>query len=152
MAESYRRAGYKVDGHKHAAAANGWKLLHTPSVGAAIQRAMAERAGRLELTADAVVAKLLAVYEKAMSEKPWQGFVAAKALELLGKHLPGFFKETVEHKGQIDHTLTAKVDARLLEVIGVLPLDQRKLLLAALQSQRAEPNGAGNGHRCIPDR
>ena len=101
------RAGYS----EHSARAIGSENLAKPAVIAALAAAMAARVERVELNADWVLRRLKENVERAMQAEPvrdrfgqetgefvYEGAVANRALELLGKHV-GLFSDRVEHSG-----------------------------------------------------
>lgn len=101
------RAGYSPK----TAQEQGSRLLSNVMVAAAVEAAQRERAGRTGITQDYVLAKLRENVERAMQAEPvrdgkgeptgafqYQGAVANRALELLGKHL-GLFRDKVEVSG-----------------------------------------------------
>ncbi len=113
-AGAYKRAGYSVT-NDHAAAAGAHRLLTNVDIQKAIAAAQQARAKSTELTQEFVVNKLRENLARAMQETPvcdregnptgeftYQGAVANKALELLGKHLGMFAdKHEVEHRGGV---------------------------------------------------
>lgn len=111
------RAGYS-------GARQGYALLETPEVRAAIKAAQDERAERLAVKADWVIQQLREIVERCLQGKPvldqkgqpvltetefgevavvwkFEPTAANKSLELLGKHI-GMFTEKVEHSGRVD--------------------------------------------------
>ena len=106
------RAGYS----KKTANQIGPELLGKTWFPGALKTAMADRAKRTELDQDWVLEQLKENYERAMRYKPiikdgvptgeyvYNGAVANRALELIGKHF-GMFVERVDHSGEI--TVTA---------------------------------------------
>ncbi len=95
------RAGYS----KRSAEVTASRLLRNAKVVAALQEAMAERAKRVKVKQEWVLEKLVENVERAMQvtevldrdgeptgEFVYQGAVANKALELIGRHL-GMFNE-----------------------------------------------------------
>jgi phage terminase small subunit len=95
------RAGYSV----RTAGEQGYENLKKPEIQMAIKKAVAARNERTELTQDWVIARLLEVVQRSMQAVPvlnrqgketgeyvFQGSVANRALELLGKH-QGMFAE-----------------------------------------------------------
>lgn len=106
------RAGYSPKTAYRTGADN----LRKHQVADAIAKAQAERSERLQLTHDWVLERLVQNHERAMQAEPvmrkerdewvetgeyqYQGNVANKALELIGKHL-GMFTEKTEQSGEI---------------------------------------------------
>lgn len=104
------RAGYS----EKTAYAQGQRLLKNVEIQKAIQDGMAARSERTQVTQDWVIQKLTENVERSMQSEPvmqkkgnewvetgeyqYQGSVANKALELLGKHL-GMFVDKVENSG-----------------------------------------------------
>lgn len=95
------RAGYSP----RACRSTAVELLTNPNVQQAIQESIQERAKRIEVTQDWVINKLVENLNRAMTAVPvygkdgeptgeytYQGNVANKALELLGRHL-GMFQD-----------------------------------------------------------
>ena len=103
------RAGYS----KKTADVQGPRLLGNVRVAAAIAEGKGERTERTEINQDFVVRGLRENYERAMQAQAvygrggektgvyrYDGPVANKALELLGKHL-GMFTDKIEHSGGV---------------------------------------------------
>ena len=101
------RAGYSA----HSAEYIGYQLLQKTPVSLAIQEAFQARSERTEISADWGLSRLRENVNRAMTAVPvfdkegertgewtYQGNVANRALELLGKHL-GLFPDKVEHAG-----------------------------------------------------
>ena len=65
----------------------GSRLLKQPEVAAAIAKAQSERIERTGITADYVLNGLKELADRCMSEEQWSPGGAARAFELLGKHL-----------------------------------------------------------------
>lgn len=86
------RAGYS----ERSAKQTGCDLLAVPKVQAAIAKAQAERAERVDDDADQVLRDLRRLGKKA--EQLGEFAAALKAVELRGKHL-GMWKERLEHTG-----------------------------------------------------
>lgn len=104
-AAAAERAGYAKRGAKQRA----HELLQLPEIKARIEELRAEQAKRTEITADYVLTRLRENVERAMQaeavydregkptgEYRYDGNVANRALELLGKHL-GMFTDRVDH-------------------------------------------------------
>lgn len=85
------RAGYKST----SPAVLGTKLLNHPLVMAAVDEKKKERAEKTELSADYVIAKLIAIAERQEENNPT---ATLRALELLGKHL-GLYRDRQEISG-----------------------------------------------------
>ena len=83
------RAGYSV----RRARQTGFDLLQIPHVAAAVAAAQGQKIKRVEITADAILARLDALADGAERDSD-----KIRALELLGKHLR-LWAETVEHSG-----------------------------------------------------
>lgn len=103
------RAGYSP----RTAKSQGQRLLTDVDISAAITRGQVARAERTEITQDWVLGRLVDNANRAMQLEPvkdslgretgeyqYQGAVANKALELIGKHL-GMFKDEVKHTGSV---------------------------------------------------
>jgi len=99
------RAGYS----KRTAQEQGSRLLSNVMVGKAVAAGRDARSERTGLSQDYVVTRLQKIAERAMRDVPvydtegketgvytFQGSVANRALELLGKHL-GMFTDKIEH-------------------------------------------------------
>lgn len=106
--EAAIRAGYAEKRAKQ----EGYKLRRKPHVRAAIDKAMAARLEHTKAGQEWVVARLVENVERAMQLEPvtdgegnstgehiYQGSVANKALELLGRHA-GMFPNRHEHTGK----------------------------------------------------
>lgn len=106
---AYQRAGYSATGNAAESAAS--RLLRNVKVAEAIREAQEGRSKRVEVTQDWVLETLVKNVNRSMTAEPvydnegketgeytYQGSVANKALELVGKHL-GMFKERHEHSG-----------------------------------------------------
>ncbi|MDQ6769848.1 MAG: terminase small subunit [Gemmatimonadota bacterium] len=103
------RAGYS----KRTAQEQGSRLLSNVMVSKAVAAGRDARSERTGLSQDYVVTRLQKIAERAMQDVPvydsegtetgvytFQGSVANRALELLGKHL-GMFTDKVEHSGSV---------------------------------------------------
>lgn len=95
---AYKAAGYKAQGNSAVAAAS--RLLTFDEINARIQQKMAELSERAELTQEWIVERLRENAERAMQAEPvrdadgnivgeyhYQGAVANRAYELLGRHI-----------------------------------------------------------------
>jgi phage terminase small subunit len=92
--QAYKRAGYKVKSDDVARAAAA-RLLATVSVQEAVLAAQSVRSERVQIDAAWVVEKLRENAAKAMNpvgEGKYEGGVANRAFELIGKHL-GMFED-----------------------------------------------------------
>ena len=123
-----RRAGYSAKNSDNIAS----ELLGKTQVREAIAAAMDERSKRVEIDADYVLKNLVEVVERCMQRAPvmhkgeqvvddegnslwlFDGKVAVRALELLGKH-KGMFTDKIQQEvsgpngGPIDNQLTIKL-------------------------------------------
>lgn len=103
------RAGYS----ENSAASQGYENLRKPEIAEAIENAFAERCERTDIDADYVLSCLKENVERSMQrvavvdakgnptgEWTYQGAVANRALELIGKHL-SLFTDRVEHTGEL---------------------------------------------------
>ena len=95
-AAAARRAGYS---EKHADSIAA-QLLSKTKVFEAVQSAIAARSAKAEITAEYVLENLKRLSERCMSEEAFAPSAAARALELLGKHL-GLFSDRVELSGSL---------------------------------------------------
>jgi phage terminase small subunit len=107
------RAGYSPK----TAEQQGSRLLGNAKVSVAIHAARAAREERTQITQDWVLSRLVENVERSMQAEPvrdaegeptgeytYQGAVANKALELIGKHL-GMFKDETRHTGEVRFVL-----------------------------------------------
>jgi phage terminase small subunit len=85
-----KRAGYA--GTDRALAVTASRLMKDPRIRALVDAGMAERAARVNITADQVLGDLQRVARKAEEEGEYSS--AVRALELLGKHLALFVDRT----------------------------------------------------------
>lgn len=122
------RAGYS----KKTAAAQGSRLLKDVNIITRVRAIQSERVEKIALTADAVVLKLLDVYDRCMTAVPvtqwdynehkyvetgeynFDSKGALRALELLGKHL-SMFTQKIEHSGEVKNG-----NFELQEILGQL--------------------------------
>jgi phage terminase small subunit len=103
--QAAKRAGYS----EATANEQGARLLANVSVREAIEAAQAERASRVEVTADNVLRILLA--EATADDGPTCKLARVKAAELLGKHLAMFAdRSKVEVSGDVSVLLAASVE------------------------------------------
>lgn len=86
-----KRAGYKNP-------EIGRQLITKNNVAAAIAAAIKKREKKTEITAEYVLSNLKTIVERCMSSSEFDARGAAKALELLGKHL-GMFTDKVKVEG-----------------------------------------------------
>ncbi len=113
-ADAAKRAGYS----KRTARQKGYKLRQEPEIQDAIIVAMQARSERTEVDQDWIVERLVENVKRAMQleavtdregkptgEHTYQGSVANKALELLGRH-QGMFTDNVSLKGAGPVTFT----------------------------------------------
>lgn len=139
----------------NSAHASACKLLSDPRIVAEIKAGMARRARRIGLSADWVVSKLVEQVGRAMQAEPvtdvqgkptgeyrYEGAVANKALELLGRHL-GMFQDKIKITVSLDD-VRAMVRQALDARNGVPPMP---LLPSADAYYSADDNFAevGNG-------
>ncbi len=92
--QAYIRAGYSPGGASQAAE----KLLRNAEVQAAVAKGQAKVAGKLEITAEKVLADLEELRLLALSDKAYGP--AAKAIELHGKHI-GMFVDRTENNTKL---------------------------------------------------
>ena len=136
-----RRAGYSNRGH--VANQNGYELLKRPLVQAAISKAQAKRSERTELDQDWIIAELVANEQRAMQAEPvtdhegnltgeyrYEGSVANRSLELLGKH-HGMFVERMQ------------IESTPLLDLSLLTPEETATLRALIAKARREPVGDG---------
>ena len=122
------RAGYS----EKTAANIGHENLRKPEIEAAIQEAMAARAERTQGSQDWIIEKLIENVNRAMTAIPvldkdgnetgdftYQGSVANRALELLGKHA-GMFEDKVKVDQTVREASTEAKDHNLA-VLSKLP-------------------------------
>ena len=116
------RAGYS----KKTANEQGARALAKVSVGTQVKRLLDERTRRVEVDADFVVRTLVENVQRSMQavgvldnegnpigQYRYNGAVANKALELLGRHLGMFIdKHEVEHSQRLDAIFIAKLLAQ----------------------------------------
>lgn len=106
---AYRNAGYEAEGASARAAAS--RLLTDVNVQARYRHLIEERQRRMEVKREWIIERLVRNVDRSMQAEPvrdkegnetgeftYQGNVANKALELLGKHL-GMFVDRHEHSG-----------------------------------------------------
>ncbi len=121
--EAAIRAGYSPKTARQIAAQNLSKL----NIQEAIREGQQERSERVRVTQDWVLKKLIRNVDRSMQAEPvydregnetgeynYQGSVANKALELVGKHL-GMFKERHEHSGPEGGPIPLSVVDRILK-------------------------------------
>lgn len=118
------RAGYS----KHTAHVIATENLRKPKIALKVAEAMAQRAASTELTAEWIVERLVENANRAMEAEPvrdamgnptgiyrYEGSVANKALELLGKHL-GIFLDKIQHSGPAGAPLQLVVTRQVVAV------------------------------------
>ena len=110
-AEAARRAGYS----KRTANQKGYELRQKPEIQEAIIIAKKARSERTEVDQDWIIERLVENVERAMTVEPvmvggektgeytYQGSVANKALELLGRH-QGMFTDNLKLSGGLKTT------------------------------------------------
>jgi len=114
------RAGYSAK----TASAQGFENLRKPDIASAIAEQQRKVSTKLELSAEWVLERLVENVDRAMQaaeiknpdgtgtgEYKYEGNVANRALELIGKHI-GMFKERVEHSGPNGGPIQTEVSAR----------------------------------------
>lgn len=111
-AEAARRAGYS----KRTAKQKGYELLHMPKIEEAVTAAKQARSERTQADQDWIIERLVENVKRAMQLEPvtdregkstgehvYQGSVANKALELLGRH-EGMFTDNIKLSGGLKTT------------------------------------------------
>jgi phage terminase small subunit len=88
---AYRRAGYKGD--DNVCAVEGHRLLSNPKIAAAIERAMAKRSARTEITQDRVLEELARI-----------GFADMRKLLRWTGNLPRMDEASAEESGEVEIT------------------------------------------------
>lgn len=145
------RAGYS----KHTAHVIATENLRKPKIALKVAEAMAQRAASTELTAEWIVERLVENANRAMEAEPvrdamgnpigiyrYEGSVANKALELLGKHL-GIFLDKIQHSGPDGGPLEVAVTRQLVKVAKVVPSPASRITAGA--GGNGKRNGNGNG-------
>ncbi len=148
---------YLVDSNATAAAKRagyrdpqiGRQLITFPHVLLAIREGRAKIREKVEVTLEFVIGGLLENFERAMQHKPvldengkptgeytYQGAVANRSLELLGKHL-GMFPDRVQLQGKIDHA-HLHLHAQMKEELALIPLELRIQWRDALRAAKAQ--------------
>ena len=125
------------------------RLLTRVKVCAAIAQKQAERSAKAELTTEWIIERLIENANRAMEAEPardaagrpigiytYQGNVANKALELLGKHR-GIFLDKVQMTGQDGGPLQVAITRTFVHVTEPAKLPNRL--------KATSPNGHGNG-------
>lgn len=102
------RAGYS----KKTAYAIGKENLHKPQIKKAITEAIKKRAKKIDISAEYVLEKLKGIADKCTKSKTYDPRAAAKALELIGKHLK-LFTDKIEVSGELKTLTDEQIDARL---------------------------------------
>jgi phage terminase small subunit len=138
--EAYREAGYCPDNSNsvHAAAS---RLLHSVKVRERIDELHGRAAAAVQVSKSWVLEKLIANAERAMTSEPvldregeptgeytYQGNVANRALELIGKEL-GMFVERQEHgaAGEFEELSTEQKRERAKAIASELGITTRSL-------------------------
>lgn len=144
QSKAYVRAGYRAKNVFTASACSN-RLLKDDKVKEAINEAIRERKERVKVDHDWVLLKLIENVNRAMQSTPvldkegnpigeykYEGAVANKALELIGKHIAFFPKDD-----QPIHINTAPstVDISILET---LPVQVKLLVYNAIRQSRGE--------------
>lgn len=142
------RAGYSANN----ADVTGPRMLGNVGVLAAIEERQQKRAAKFELTQDWVIERLVENADRAMQavevkssqgvgtgEYKYDGSVANRSLELLGKHI-GMFKERVEHTGKDGESLAALSDAEVARRVAFL-------LASGAQPQDEKSSENADDHR-----
>ncbi len=93
----------------------GHENLSKPDIGAALQKARAERSERTEITADWILKSLKLNAEKALKADEGSS-VANRALELLGKHV-GMFKDDAAVQVNVVNPGRQPLDGDALEAL-----------------------------------
>ena len=134
-----KEAAIRADFAKKGAKQEGYRLLQKPHVQAAITAAMAGRMERTKASQDWIVEHLVENVERAMQLEPvtdgegesagehvYQGSVANKALELLGRHA-GMFPNRHELTGKDGEPIKVRPD---LSKLSKEELDALERILA----------------------
>lgn len=111
---AYRNAGFKAK-NDNVARVMSSRLLAKPHIKKEIKRLRERRAHRLEINEVWVLRKLIRNYRRAMQDIPvldaegnptgtytYNGAVANRSLELIGKHL-GMFSDRLKIEGEVKH-------------------------------------------------
>jgi len=135
------RAGYSA----RTAHAQGARALKDVKITAEIKRLVDERAKRVEIDADWVVQRLIQNVQRGMQLVPvldsdgepigeyrYNGAVANKALELLGKHL-GMFMD----KQEISHSVRRSDDNMLASLLAEVEATRQNQIIGAEQIEAA---------------
>lgn len=101
------RAGYS----KRSAMQIGEENLRKHDIQAEIQRLIADRSQRTEITADYVLKKIQSLVEatSAEGESQYNPQAALRGCELLGKHL-SLWTDKVQHSGEVDLNMLIEVN------------------------------------------
>ncbi len=102
-----RRAGYSDGGY-------GRQMITHPNVAAAIAKGRADMAERTELTADYVLAGILATVKECQGAEHRNPQAALKGLELLGRHLAMFTDKTI-NKHLVEELTDSEITDKLAE-------------------------------------
>jgi len=104
------RAGYSENGSR----VQGVRLLANANVASAVAVGRDDMAKRTEITADYVLAGILATVKECQGEDHRNPQAALKGLELLGRHLAMFTDKTI-NKHQIEELTDSEIATRLAE-------------------------------------
>lgn len=129
------KAAIKAGYAENSARGQGCRLLANANIARAIREGVRERAEKLSLTADDIILRLLTLYERSMQAEPvmefdyeakcmkptgeyvFDGKSAAKALELLGKHLKMFDKAADKSNGELFNLVINLAQGQQAQVI-----------------------------------
>ena len=119
--QAAKRAGYS----EKTASETGYENLRKPQIAAAIAAGQAARSERAEVTADYVLACIVATVEECRSEEHRNPQAALKGLELLGRHL-AMFTDRTDNRHTFEHLTDAEVDEQLAAFDRKSPAASRK--------------------------
>ncbi len=109
------RAGYSAKGTRvQGARVQGTRLLANDNVAAAIAVRQGKRTERTELTADYVLAGILATVRECQGAEHRNPQAALKGLELLGRHLAMFTDKTI-NKHLVEELTDSEITDKLAE-------------------------------------
>lgn len=159
--QAYIDAGYKCRGHAAESAAS--RLLRNVEVKSVLEASKEKRAKKAEINAEWVLKMLVRNVKRAMQVIPvldhegnptgeykYDGSVANRALELIGKHVgDDMFPDTVRYKDVSDGELDRRIDERAERL-----RERRERIRQLAERARAEANGhasaaatfSSNGH------